>query len=51
MLYWWTVDDKGLNWVSKGGKGREGYNLTKLRGGKKRVNYNKFEIATKLLKS
>ena len=48
---WRSVDDKGSTWVSKGGKGRERYNLTKSRGGEKRVNYHKFEIATKLRKT
>ena len=46
-----SVNDKGVKWVSKGGDGKEGQNLTKLRGGKKRVNYNYFENATKLCKS
>ena len=45
------MDDKGLKLVSKGGKGSEGYNLTKSRGREKLVNYDKFDIVTKLRKS
>ena len=35
---------KGLKWVSKGGEGREGKKLTKSRGGKKLVYYDKLEL-------
>ena len=45
-----VVDHNGLKLVSKGGKGREDYNLTKLRGAEKRINYDNFEITTKLRK-
>ena len=46
-----SVDDKGIKWVSKEGNAMEGYNLTKLRGGGKRIKYDKSEVATKLRKS
>ena len=45
------VITKGLLCISKGGERREGENLSKSRGGKKSVNYDKLEIATKLRKS
>ena len=44
------MDNKGLKWVSNGGKGREGQNLTKSRGGKKCVNSNSLKSRQKCVK-
>ena len=50
MFQWlMAVDDKGFKWVSRIGNKREGENLTKSRGGPKRINYDKFEIAKKII--
>ena len=43
-----VVDHNGLKLVSKGGKGREDQNLAMSRGAEKCINYDKFEITTKL---